>query len=158
MSINVLLFMVFHVRFVGKMASRRELNVSYQRKAKSPEDEARLVHSYSFLKYEKVFTGQFLTFLLLLLLLFLPRYVLETVLMPHVPVFGYDFFPKAIHLGHMARRMLLATNKPQLIVDKDNYGNKRVELAGTQLLLLFEDAFKTFNADLKRQVRERRNW
>ena len=124
--------------------------------------------------------------------------------MPHVQVHSYDFFPKAIHLGHMARRMVLANNKvcscscifhplrsvvglvqapwmnapvprtaamashnpapipvlmcnelhqPKMIVDKDNYGNKRVELAGTQLLLLFEDAFKTFNAELKKSVR-----
>ena len=155
------------------------------------------------------------------------RYVIETILMPHVPVHGYDFFPKAINLGHMARKMILVrmrldTNttfkipmptptptprpkpmpmprpkpipmsdtlsintilfcccrrgrcccccavaavaaaaaaapvqgakEPKMIVDKDNYGNKRVELAGTQLVLLFEDAFKTFNSDLKRQA------
>jgi DNA-directed RNA polymerase III subunit RPC2 len=36
--------------------------------------------------------------------------------------------------------------------DKDYYGNKRIELAGNLLSLLFEDLFKHFNKDLKRQA------
>ena len=36
--------------------------------------------------------------------------------------------------------------------DKDYYGNKRLELAGQLLALLFEDCFKRLNADLKRQA------
>ena len=32
------------------------------------------------------------------------------------------------------------------------YGNKRLELAGQLLSLLFEDCFKRLNADLKRQA------
>ena len=38
------------------------------------------------------------------------------------------------------------------IDDKDYYGNKRLELAGNLLSLLFEDVFKLFNNDLKRQA------
>ncbi len=45
----------------------------------------------------------------------LGRYVIETVLMPHVPVHSYDFFPKAIYLGHMARRMLLAMKEVRCV-------------------------------------------
>ena len=34
--------------------------------------------------------------------------------------------------------------------DKDYCGNKRLELAGQLLALLFEDKFKQLNADIKR--------
>lgn len=33
--------------------------------------------------------------------------------------------------------------------DRDYYGNKRLELAGSLLSLMFEDAFKKFNWELK---------
>lgn len=36
--------------------------------------------------------------------------------------------------------------------DRDFYGNKRIELAGSLLSLLFEDLFKRFNQDLHRVV------
>ena len=39
-----------------------------------------------------------------------------------------------------------------LLDDKDYYGNKRLELAGQLLSLLFEDLFKRFNADVKKQA------
>ena len=42
----------------------------------------------------------------------------------------------------MLRRMLCALLDPSLIDDRDYYGNKRLELAGGLLALLFEDLFK----------------
>ncbi|EDV21952.1 uncharacterized protein TRIADDRAFT_59462 [Trichoplax adhaerens] len=38
---------------------------------------------------------------------------------------------------------------PSILDDKDYYGNKRLELAGQLLALLFEDLFKKFNSELK---------
>ena len=52
----------------------------------------------------------------------------------------------------MIRRILLANLNPEEVDDKDYYGNKRLELAGQLLALLFEDCFKRLNADLKRQA------
>lgn len=53
-------------------------------------------------------------------------------------------------MTHIARRVLQTVKNPTLLDDKDYYGNKRLELAGSLLSLLFEDLFKRFNSDLKR--------
>ena len=52
----------------------------------------------------------------------------------------------------MMRRMLAAMLDPNLVDDRDYYGNKRLELAGGLLALLFEDLFKRMNQELKRAV------
>ena len=49
--------------------------------------------------------------------------------------------------------MLYAMIDDSFIDDRDYYGNKRLELAGGQISLLFEDLFKRFNAELKTMVR-----
>ncbi|CAM9801625.1 unnamed protein product, partial [Ectocarpus sp. 12 AP-2014] len=41
---------------------------------------------------------------------------------------------------------------PSTVDDKDYYGNKRLELAGQLISLLFEDLFKRFNSELKRNA------
>ena len=49
----------------------------------------------------------------------------------------------------MIRRCILAQRDENLKVDdRDYYGNKRLELAGQLLALLFEDLFKKFNAEV----------
>jgi DNA-directed RNA polymerase III subunit RPC2 len=50
----------------------------------------------------------------------------------------------------MAARVLAAQADPAQLDDKDYYGNKRLELAGQLLGLLFEDLFKRLNAELRR--------
>ena len=52
----------------------------------------------------------------------------------------------------MMRRMIAAMLDSTLIDDRDYYGNKRLELAGGLLALLFEDLFKRMNNELKRTV------
>ena len=80
------------------------------------------------------------------------RDILANVVLAHVPVTAFDFRDKALYLAHMIARMLEAIQDPSTIDDKDYYGNKRLELAGQLLALLFEDLFKRLNQDLKRQA------
>jgi len=80
------------------------------------------------------------------------RDILANVILCHVPVIAFDFQKKVTYVGAMIRRMLLALEDPSFIDDRDYYGNKRLELAGGLLALLFEDLFKRMNSELKRQA------
>ncbi|ORX87985.1 beta and beta-prime subunits of DNA dependent RNA-polymerase [Anaeromyces robustus] len=60
--------------------------------------------------------------------------------------------PKAIYIGIMIRRVLFAVRDGGIIDDRDYVGNKRLELAGQLLSLLFEDAFKSFIHHVKREI------
>ncbi|GAB5359791.1 hypothetical protein AAMO2058_000572600 [Amorphochlora amoebiformis] len=68
----------------------------------------------------------------------------------HVPVIDYEFATKAAYVCLMVRRVCIAVNDPNSLDDKDYYGNKRLELAGGLVALLFEDLFKRLNAELQR--------
>ena len=61
---------------------------------------------------------------------------------------------QAIYTAQVVRRMLNAMLDPAFIDDRDYYGNKRLELAGGLLGLLFEDLFKRLLADLRKEVRD----
>ena len=52
----------------------------------------------------------------------------------------------------MIRRIIEAIHDPTKLDDKDYYGNKRLELSGQLISLLFEDLFKKFQFDLKKQI------
>lgn len=55
---------------------------------------------------------------------------------------------KSAYLALMMRRVILAQGDAVQVDDRDYYGNKRLELAGQLLALLFEDLFKKFNAEV----------
>ena len=80
------------------------------------------------------------------------RELVGDVVLAHVPASALDLRPKCLYLALMARRVLQAELGMVGIDDRDYVGNKRLELAGQLLSLLFEDLFKRFNADLKRAV------
>ena len=65
-------------------------------------------------------------------------------IIPHVEVQGMNFRPKALYIAFMTRRVIQAMQDPKLVDDRDYVGNKRLELAGQMLSLLFEDLFKEF--------------
>ncbi|XP_071455559.1 DNA-directed RNA polymerase III subunit RPC2 [Hetaerina americana] len=77
------------------------------------------------------------------------RELLATTILAHVPVQNFNFKMKAMYLALMVRRVIQAQGEPKTIDDRDYYGNKRMELAGSLLALLFEDLFKKFNRELK---------
>jgi DNA-directed RNA polymerase III subunit RPC2 len=77
---------------------------------------------------------------------------LSSIIITHVPVVGMNFRPKVVYVGYMVRRVLMAMHDPTLVDDRDYVGNKRLELAGQMLSLLFEDLFKKFNNDVKIRV------
>ncbi|KAL8898451.1 MAG: hypothetical protein Q9207_006692 [Kuettlingeria erythrocarpa] len=77
---------------------------------------------------------------------------LASVILVHVPVEGLDFRAKALYLAFMVKRVLMAKCDPKLIDNRDYVGNKRLELAGPLLSLLFEDLFKKFCHDIKMTI------
>lgn len=78
------------------------------------------------------------------------RDILHGVILAHVPVVQWNFKVKAAYLALMVRRVIMTQGDSIKMDDRDYYGNKRLEMAGQLLSLLFEDLFKKFNNDLKR--------
>lgn len=62
------------------------------------------------------------------------------------------YMAKLRYMALMIRRIIDAIDDPTKLDDKDYYGNKRLELAGQLISLLFEDLFKRFQFDLKKQI------
>ena len=60
----------------------------------------------------------------------------------------WNFKVKAAYTALMLRRVVLAQGQTLKVDDRDYYGNKRLELAGQLLALLFEDLFKKFNTEV----------
>lgn len=75
---------------------------------------------------------------------------LSNLMICHVPGFDGNMKRKAIYLGLMIRRLMQTEMGDIECDDRDFYGNKRLELAGSLLGILFEDVFKRFNSELKR--------
>ncbi|KAH8345506.1 hypothetical protein KR084_006687 [Drosophila pseudotakahashii] len=77
------------------------------------------------------------------------RELLLTTILAHVPVDNFNFQMKAIYVSMMVRRVMAAELDKTLFDDRDYYGNKRLELAGSLLSMMFEDLFKRMNWELK---------
>ncbi|KAJ3042341.1 DNA-directed RNA polymerase III core subunit ret1 [Rhizophlyctis rosea] len=84
------------------------------------------------------------------------RDLLADTVLAHVPVEDSGgeirFRPKAVLLGFMARKVLMAIQKGGALDDQDYMGNKRLELSGPLLTILFEDLFKSWTTYIKRNI------
>lgn len=80
------------------------------------------------------------------------REFLAHTILAHVPVIEYNFRSKCVYVAQMVRRVILALEDSSWVDDRDYYGNKRLELAGQLIALLFEDLFKTFNTEFKKRA------
>lgn len=77
---------------------------------------------------------------------------IATTVIAHLTVEALDFREKALYIAMMTRRVVMATHNPKMVDDRDYVGNKRLELAGQLISLLFEDLFKKFNNDFKTSI------
>ncbi|WRX14959.1 RNA polymerase Rpb2, partial [Theobroma cacao] len=69
--------------------------------------------------------------------------ILRDVFLANVPVHSNNFRPKCLYVAVMLRRMMEAL---------DYLGNKRFELSGQLISLLFEDLFKTMIGEVKKRI------
>ncbi|KAK9870478.1 hypothetical protein WA026_008036 [Henosepilachna vigintioctopunctata] len=119
------------LRHLGsKLVAKRY--VTQANKVKTPEDEAIDLLATTILAHVPV-----------------DEYNFPTTILAHVPVDEYNFRMKSIYLGVMVKRVIDAETDKKFLDDRDYYGNKRLELAGSLLSLMFEDVFKRFNWELK---------
>ena len=77
------------------------------------------------------------------------RHLLGQMILGHIPVIRYNFRPKCMYVSLMVQRIIDAMEDKVTADDRDFMGNKRLEPAGQQIALLFEDVFKNFNMKLR---------
>ncbi|EGW34142.1 DNA-directed RNA polymerase [Spathaspora passalidarum NRRL Y-27907] len=77
---------------------------------------------------------------------------IATTIIAHLTVSDLQFKEKALYIATMARRVIMTMHNPTMVDDRDYVGNKRLELAGQLMSLLFEDLFKKFNSDFKANI------
>lgn len=82
------------------------------------------------------------------------REFLRSMFVPHIPSTLTSFHEKAVFFGLMVRWLLLSIRDKTIIDSRDFFGNKRLELAGELLELLFEDLFKNFNMNIQKTIKK----
>ena len=65
--------------------------------------------------------------------------VLSSYFIPHIG--ELNFKDKALYLGYVVKKLLLVVNKNEKPTDRDSYGYKRIEIAGTLISQLFKEYY-----------------
>ncbi|KAG9137414.1 hypothetical protein Leryth_021169 [Lithospermum erythrorhizon] len=78
--------------------------------------------------------------------------ILRDIFIANVRVTQNNFRAKCIYVAVMLRRMMEAILNKDTMDDKDYVGNKRLEVSGQLLSLLFEDLFKTMNDEARKII------
>ncbi|KAG2668949.1 hypothetical protein I3760_14G012400 [Carya illinoinensis] len=78
--------------------------------------------------------------------------ILRHIFLANVPVRQDNFRAKCIYVAVMLRRMIDAVLNKDTMDDKDYVGNKRLELSGQLISLLFEDLFKSMIEEVKKRM------
>ena len=65
--------------------------------------------------------------------------MLSSYFIPHIG--ELNFKDKAIYLGYIVKKLLLVVNKNEKPTDRDSYGYKRIEIAGTLISQLFKEYY-----------------
>ncbi|XP_065883503.1 DNA-directed RNA polymerase II subunit RPB2 [Dysidea avara] len=77
------------------------------------------------------------------------REILQKEVLPHVGISNFCETKKAYFLGYMVHRLLQAALGHRELDDRDHYGNKRLDLAGPLLALLFRGLFKNLTKEVR---------
>jgi len=65
--------------------------------------------------------------------------MLSSYFIPHIG--ELNFKDKALYLGYIVKKLLLVVNKNEKPTDRDSYGYKRIEIAGTLISQLFKEYY-----------------
>lgn len=85
------------------------------------------------------------------------KQVVESEILPHLGISSSNK-EKALFLGLMLRKLLLTAVGIRGEDDKDNYANKRVEMAGTLCTELFRTLFKRFVKTITSQLEKKKQY
>jgi DNA-directed RNA polymerase II subunit RPB2 len=83
------------------------------------------------------------------------KQVVENELLPHMGIFA-TLKEKTVYLGHMVQKLLRTCAGLRQEDDRDNYTNKRVEMAGILCSDLFRTLFKRFVKSIELQLEKKK--
>jgi DNA-directed RNA polymerase II subunit RPB2 len=78
--------------------------------------------------------------------------ILASEMLPHVSTSKDGFLRKTFFIGYMVNRLIQANLGGYKEDDRDYYGKKRMDMAGSLITLLFKNLFNTFTKDMVKNI------